>query len=116
MRPFAALLALSSLLLAQDPPNPEPPKTEAPKPTLPGRPSIAEPEIKPYDKVITKDAKSTPGIFTVHQIKDKYYYEIPNAELGKDFLWGPTNCPHHPRCRLWRPSPRQPRRPLGTPR
>ena len=87
MRPFAALLALSSLLLAQDPPNPEPPKTEAPKPTLPGRPSSAEPEIKPYDKVITKDAKSTPGIFTVHQIKDKYYYEIPNAELGKDFLW-----------------------------
>ena len=87
MRPFAALLALSSLLLAQDPPNPEPPKTEAPKPTLPGRPSTAEPEIKPYDKVITKDAKSTPGIFTVHQIKDKYYYEIPNAELGKDFLW-----------------------------
>lgn len=87
MRPFAALLALSSLLLAQDPSKPEPPKTEASKPTLPGRPSSAEPEIKPYDKVITKDAKSTPGIFTVHQIKDKYYYEIPNAELGKDFLW-----------------------------
>jgi len=87
MRCLATLLALSSLLLAQDPPKPEPPKTEAPKPTFPGRPTSPEPEIKPYDKVITKDAKSTPGIFTVHQIKDKYYYEIPLSELGKDYLW-----------------------------
>ncbi len=87
MRYLAALLALSSLLLAQDAPKPEPPKTEAPKPTLPSRPTSAEPEIKPYDKVITKDAKSTAGVFTVHQIKDKFYYEIPNSELGKDFLW-----------------------------
>ena len=44
-------------------------------------------EIKPYDKVITKDAKSDAGVFTVHRIKTKLYYEIPNAELGKDFLW-----------------------------
>jgi hypothetical protein len=36
--------------------------------------------------VITKDAKSKKGIFTVHQIKDKYYYEIPKGELGKQFL------------------------------
>lgn len=46
-----------------------------------------EPEIRPYEKVITKDAKSTPGVFTVHRIKNKVYYEIPKKELGKDFLW-----------------------------
>src|SRR5262249_43516849 len=45
------------------------------------------PEIKPYEKVITKDAKSTPGVFTVHRIKEKIYYEIPKNELGKEFLW-----------------------------
>jgi uncharacterized protein DUF4953/uncharacterized protein DUF5117/uncharacterized protein DUF5118 len=45
------------------------------------------PEIKPYDKVITKDAKTTPGVFTVHRIKEKVYYEIPKNQLGKDFLW-----------------------------
>ena len=39
-----------------------------------------------YDKVITKDAKSKPGVFTVHEVKDKYYYEIPKTELGKEFL------------------------------
>jgi uncharacterized protein DUF4953/uncharacterized protein DUF5117/uncharacterized protein DUF5118 len=42
---------------------------------------------KPYEKVITPDAKSKIGIFTVHQIKEKVYYEIPAGELGKDFLW-----------------------------
>jgi hypothetical protein len=44
-------------------------------------------EPQPYDRVITKDAKSKKGIFTVHQIKERYYYEIPKQELDKDFLW-----------------------------
>jgi hypothetical protein len=45
------------------------------------------PEPKPYDKVITKDAKSDEGLFTAHRIKEKVYYEIPAKEFGKDFLW-----------------------------
>ena len=52
----------------------------------PGRPEQST-EPKPYDRVITKDAKSDPGVFTVHTIKDKVYYEIPKSELGKEFLW-----------------------------
>src|ERR1700754_176676 len=44
-------------------------------------------EIKPYERVITKEAKSDAGIFTVHSLKDKTYYEIPKGELGKEFLW-----------------------------
>ncbi|HEX7296465.1 MAG TPA: zinc-dependent metalloprotease, partial [Pyrinomonadaceae bacterium] len=52
----------------------------------PGRPDqTAEP--RPYERVITKDAKSDQGIFTVHTIKDKVYYEIPKSELDKEFLW-----------------------------
>ena len=39
-----------------------------------------------YDKVITKDAKSKTGLFTVHEVKDKYYYEIPKTELNLEFL------------------------------
>ena len=39
-----------------------------------------------YDKVITKDAKSKAGIFTVHEVKEKYYYEIPKTELNREFL------------------------------
>jgi hypothetical protein len=37
--------------------------------------------------VITKDAKSDDGVFTVHRIKEKVYYEIPKKELTKEFLW-----------------------------
>src|SRR5882724_12487085 len=44
-------------------------------------------EPQPYDRVITKDAKSMEGIFTVHRIKDKLYYEIPKSQLNKEFLW-----------------------------
>jgi hypothetical protein len=39
-----------------------------------------------YGKVITKDAKSKAGIFTVHEVKEKYYYEIPKTELNREFL------------------------------
>ena len=47
----------------------------------------ATPDPQPYDKVITKDAKSKKGAFTVHEITEKYYYEIPRRELDKVFLW-----------------------------
>ncbi len=47
----------------------------------------AVPDPQPYDRVITKEAKTSKGLFTVHQIKERYYYEIPKAELGKDLLW-----------------------------
>src|SRR6266404_124934 len=69
--------------------EPQDPQTQTQAPTgqeIPFRRDVA-PEIKPYDRVITKDAKSDPGVFTVHRIKDKVYYEIPKGELGKDFLW-----------------------------
>ena len=79
-----AVLASTGVIgFAQDP-TAEPPTT-APGPRIPGLGGSTEPQ--PYDKVITKDAKSKKGIFTVHQVKDKYYYEIPKSELGKEFLW-----------------------------
>src|SRR5687767_7470013 len=68
----------------QDPPAP-PAGAGVPQ-ERPGRPEQST-EPKPYDRVITKDAKSDEGIFTVHTIKDKVYYEIPKSELNKEFLW-----------------------------
>jgi hypothetical protein len=86
----AVLLTLcaAAVLAAQEPP----PAPEGQTPTPPAgaaRPGVTppSPEPQPYEKVITKDAKSKKGIFTVHQIKEKYYYEIPKSELGKVFLW-----------------------------
>ena len=43
--------------------------------------------IKPYDEVITDDAESDDGVFTVHRLDDKVFYEIPETELGREFLW-----------------------------
>src|SRR5438105_367572 len=69
--------------------NPQSPAVAAP--ATGGRPAGApvppSDEPQPYEKVITKEAKSKSGAFTVHQVKDKYYYEIPRTELNKDFLW-----------------------------
>ena len=42
--------------------------------------------MKPYNKVITKEAKTDDGIFKVHKLDDKYFYEIPNSTLKKDML------------------------------
>jgi hypothetical protein len=67
-----------------------PAQTPAPGTQKPGEKPGEKPveaEIKAYDKVITKQAKSDPGLFTVHRIKDKVYYEIPKKELGKELLW-----------------------------
>ncbi|HYI92867.1 MAG TPA: DUF5117 domain-containing protein [Bryobacteraceae bacterium] len=63
--------------------------TQAPAEAAPTPPvrSTNVPEIRPYEKVITSEAKSDPGIFLVHRVKEKIYYEMPKAELGKDFLW-----------------------------
>src|SRR5688572_2800631 len=45
------------------------------------------PEPRAYDRVITKEAKSDDGIFTVHRMGDRLFYEIPKGMLDKDFLW-----------------------------
>lgn len=90
---FVLSLVISLFVLAprtwatgetQDPP-PTPP-AGAPGQERPGRPDQSS-EPRPYDRVITKDAKSDEGVFTVHTIKEKVYYEIPKSELNKEFLW-----------------------------
>ena len=45
-----------------------------------------EGKIKDYNNVITKEAKTSSGLFKVHKVADKYYFEIPNNLLNKDML------------------------------
>jgi len=42
--------------------------------------------IQPYSKVITKEAKSDEGLFTVHEVNDKYFYEIPDTLFNREML------------------------------
>ena len=41
---------------------------------------------RPYKEVITDKAKTDEGLFSVHRIEDKYFFEIPDALLGRDIL------------------------------
>ncbi len=41
---------------------------------------------RPYKEVITDKAVSTKGMFTVHRVDDRYYFEIPNAMLNREIL------------------------------
>src|SRR6267143_485130 len=91
MKPFAvALLVLAmtaATSFAQEPPAPPQDNAQAPPAGGPGARGAQPQEPRPYDQVITKEAKSDPGIFTVHRIRERVYYEIPTSELGKEFLW-----------------------------
>lgn len=42
--------------------------------------------LKPYSKVITKDAKSDKGLFTVHEVENNYFYEIPDTLFNREML------------------------------
>ena len=43
-------------------------------------------DILPYAKVITKDAKSNEGLFTVHKVDDLFFYEIQDSLFDKEML------------------------------
>ena len=118
----AAALALTATLVpfvayAQDPPAPSPSPDPQAQDAGGGRGGRApEPQIRPYDRVITKDAKSDEGVFTVHRIKDRLYYEIPKDTLGQRVPLGEPDRQDDARRRLRRPGGGQPRRALGTAR
>jgi hypothetical protein len=48
---------------------------------------LARAEPKPYGDVITDKAKTQEGMFKVHQVDDKIYWEIPANLMGRDVLW-----------------------------
>jgi hypothetical protein len=71
----------------QDPAPAEPQAgAEAPAAGRGGR-GQQPPQPRPYAEVITASARTDDGIFKVHRINEQLFFEIPKAELGKDFLW-----------------------------
>ncbi|HEX7552340.1 MAG TPA: zinc-dependent metalloprotease, partial [Geothrix sp.] len=93
MRPSLPALALALVALpfhAQAPaPAPTPSRGAAVLATAakpPAAPAVPDSEPKPYDKVITVDAKTQAGLFKVHHLKGKLYFEIPKDLLNKQLL------------------------------
>ncbi|WP_421940480.1 zinc-dependent metalloprotease [Pedobacter sp.] len=42
--------------------------------------------IRPYSEIVTAKAVTQKGLFTVHKVNDKYFFEIPNQLLKKEIL------------------------------
>lgn len=62
----------------------EAPAQEARDTTRGSGPSPARP--RPYSRVITSEARTVSGMFKVHRVGDRLYFEIPRRELSKDQL------------------------------
>jgi hypothetical protein len=66
------LSVLTNAVLAQD--------TTSVTKTVPNK-------IRPYSEVITAKAVTRRGLFSVHKVDDKYYFEIPDSLLKRDVLF-----------------------------
>ena len=74
----------TTLVWGQTPPRPTAPlPTTAGAPVLPAAPKTGP---KPYKEVITDKAKTTKGLFTVHKLDDKYFFEIPDTLFGREIM------------------------------
>ncbi len=79
-------------------PTPTPTPTPSPAPTTPatGAPNLAglggmfgartTSAPKPFKEIITDKAITKKGLFTVHKVEDKYYFEIGDTLLGREIL------------------------------
>ena len=61
-------------------------KTDVSKTTEKPEPKPKKGDILPYVKVITKEAQSDKGLFTVHKINDQFFYEIQDSLFNKEML------------------------------
>jgi len=82
-----AVMLSGSVLFAQrrqNPPAPVQAADSTKKPAANGAKPSKGP--KPYKEVITSKAITDDGLFMVHKVDDNYFFEIPDAVLGRDIL------------------------------
>jgi hypothetical protein len=76
---LCVVLTISSY--AQRPDFTQRPDTSGVKKEMPPKPGP-----KAFSEVITKKSVSQKGVFSVHFLDDKYYFEIPDSLLGRELL------------------------------
>jgi Met-zincin/Domain of unknown function (DUF5117)/Domain of unknown function (DUF5118) len=86
---LSLLVCLAGAAGAQAPDTPSQPSPDERPGAAPRQGSASARPVrpKPYKEVITGEAKSEPGVFTVHRLNEKIYYEIPPTALGREMLW-----------------------------
>lgn len=93
-RVLSLLLLMGMILIGQDTfaqkkkkdSKKAPTAAPAPAPAPAPRPQAQRPGPKPYGEVITDKFKSKDGLFKVHEMDGKYFYEIPDTLLGREML------------------------------
>ena len=87
---FGAALTIVAVspALAQRKHHPLPAQSDTSKPKPPVFAGFPGPKQgpKPYKEVITDKAISHTGLFTVHKVEDRYYFEIPDSMLLREFM------------------------------
>ena len=78
---LAALLTLLLIAGCSSTRQAAPPAAEAPTES-----KGSDDDSKKYSDVITEDAETDDGLFKVHQIEEKLYFEIPDSLLGAEML------------------------------
>lgn len=78
---LGALLALSQITIAQIKPDAA---TKVTADTV--KMASSKQWIKPFDQVITAKSISQKGLFNVHKMEDKYFFEIPDLLLKREIL------------------------------
>ena len=58
----------------------------AKRPTTPTAPRPPQTGPRPYKEVITDKAITRKGLFTVHKLEDKWFFEMGDSLLGRDVL------------------------------
>ena len=86
LRVFFALIALSVVTVSCNSAKKAKEAEAAKKAAAAQKPKPKKGDIQPYNKVITKDAKSDEGLFTVHKVDDNYYYEINDSLFEREML------------------------------
>jgi len=83
-----ALLAFAVPSFAQDkkPGTPAAPAIGTPPASIPGFPGLSKQGPKPYKDIVTDKAITKKGLFTIHKVEDKWYFEIADSLLGRDIL------------------------------
>lgn len=87
MKKYVTLLFLLAAFIAMNPSQMMAQEEEKAEQSNDDKKPDPKKKDKSYSDIITKDAKTDDGLFKVHLIGEKVYYEIPNELLNVDLLW-----------------------------
>jgi hypothetical protein len=83
---LSLFLAYTSFCFAQQPPANNPANKKPATPVSPVIPVSLKNKPKPYKEVITDKAVTQKGLFTVHKVDEKWYFEIPDSLFNREIL------------------------------